>query len=128
LTHSVGRRKRRRPERDTTYARTRRSALEKENRRPSRFVTEIPSDLLQQDPTSSRPPPELETAAPEGLRPGTVVRHPTFGQGTVVEAGPGGLDQKVTVAFRSVGTKKLIPRYAELEILGQSRGRYHRRR
>ena len=112
-----------------TYAQARRSALEKENRRPSRFLTEIPSELLARDPASSLPPPGLDTTpAPDRLRPGTVVRHPVFGEGTVVEAGPGGADQKVTVQFRSAGRKKLIPRYAELQILGHSRGRPRRRR
>ena len=106
-----------------TYAQARRSALEKEDRRPSRFIAEIPSDLLQHDPASSLLTSVAGEPDQNRLRTGTVVRHPIFGEGTVVESGPGGRDQKVTVAFRSAGRKKLIPRYAELEVVGKSRGR-----
>ncbi len=45
-----------------------------------------------------------------------VVKHPLFGEGTVVEADPSGRDEKVTVVFRSAGRKKLVPRFANLEI------------
>jgi DNA helicase II / ATP-dependent DNA helicase PcrA len=46
---------------------------------------------------------------------GERVAHPTFGSGTVVEASGSGRDLKVTVLFESVGRKKLLARYANLE-------------
>src|SRR5690606_8098602 len=44
---------------------------------------------------------------------GTMVRHPRFGVGKVT-AVTGGTDAKATVAFRDVGTKTLVLRYANL--------------
>jgi DNA helicase-2/ATP-dependent DNA helicase PcrA len=43
------------------------------------------------------------------------VRHKQFGVGTVVGIEEHGDDFKVTVQFASVGTKKLIAKYAGLE-------------
>jgi len=49
------------------------------------------------------------------LARGERVRHPTFGVGTVLEVTGFGPDVKVTVAFDSVGSKRLLARYAGLE-------------
>jgi DNA helicase-2/ATP-dependent DNA helicase PcrA len=46
---------------------------------------------------------------------GERVRHATFGSGTVLEVSGFGPDLKVTVNFESVGSKKLLARYADLE-------------
>jgi len=46
---------------------------------------------------------------------GERVAHPTFGSGTVLEVSGFGPDLKVTVNFQSVGRKKLLARYADLE-------------
>jgi len=46
---------------------------------------------------------------------GERVLHPTFGSGTVLEVSGFGADVKVTVVFDSVGRKKLLARYADLE-------------
>jgi DNA helicase-2/ATP-dependent DNA helicase PcrA len=46
---------------------------------------------------------------------GERVVHPSFGSGTVVEVSGFGPDLKVTVAFDSVGRKKLLARYADLQ-------------
>jgi DNA helicase II / ATP-dependent DNA helicase PcrA len=46
---------------------------------------------------------------------GERVRHGTFGSGTVVEVSGYGRDVRVTVNFESVGPKKLLARYADLE-------------
>jgi DNA helicase-2/ATP-dependent DNA helicase PcrA len=46
---------------------------------------------------------------------GERVSHATFGSGTVLEVSGFGPDLKVTVAFESVGKKKLLARYADLE-------------
>jgi DNA helicase-2/ATP-dependent DNA helicase PcrA len=48
------------------------------------------------------------------LRPGTRVRHPLFGVGTVMRCEPSGDDVKLTVTFASSGTKRLMARYAGL--------------
>jgi DNA helicase-2/ATP-dependent DNA helicase PcrA len=51
----------------------------------------------------------------EGLRPGTRVRHPRFGIGTVRRLEGSGESQKVTVYFSTVGPKKLLLKFAGLE-------------
>ena len=51
----------------------------------------------------------------DGLRIGSRVRHGTFGVGTVKLLEGAGEQQKVTVLFPSVGTKKLVLKFANLE-------------
>ena len=46
---------------------------------------------------------------------GARVRHPQFGSGTVVELSGGGSDVRATIDFESVGRKKVVVRYANLE-------------
>ncbi len=58
--------------------------------------------------------PGPESAA---MRPGVKVRHPLFGVGTVLRRDGDGDDLKLTVAFAAVGAKKLVARYAGLELL-----------
>jgi DNA helicase II / ATP-dependent DNA helicase PcrA len=108
---------------------------------PSRFLSEIPADRLERSggprPTeawndwssrgrgaSYRPPARpAEQAAPalaadlKGIRPGARVRHPLFGVGTVVRSDGSGDDLKLTVSFLGLGAKRLVARYAGLEVL-----------
>jgi hypothetical protein len=58
-----------------------------------------------------------ETVAPGGLAPGTKVRHPTFGIGFVRRSEGSGDAEKLTVQFARAGLKKLIRRFANLEVL-----------
>jgi DNA helicase-2/ATP-dependent DNA helicase PcrA len=51
------------------------------------------------------------------LRPGVRVRHPLFGVGTVLRREGDGDELKLTVSFPGVGAKKLVARYAGLEIV-----------
>jgi DNA helicase-2/ATP-dependent DNA helicase PcrA len=114
---------------------------------PSRFIDEVPAELIREVPTEAqpyrssylhsdfRPGPfrrggarrvreeqpsgfryenEDQSAAPFG--PGTRVRHPQFGVGTVQAIEPVGDDFKLTVKFTSVGQKRLIGKYAKLEL------------
>jgi DNA helicase-2/ATP-dependent DNA helicase PcrA len=101
-----------------TYALSRRTALEKEGRTPSRFLSEIPTKILAGDASPGTTTP---VASPGRLSPGVVVRHARFGDGTIVEAEPPGTDQKITVLFRRAGRKKLVARFAKLEVLKNAR-------
>jgi len=56
----------------------------------------------------------LDQDAPRYVK-GERVLHATFGSGAVLEVSGFGKDTKVTVDFDSVGRKKLLVRYAELE-------------
>jgi DNA helicase-2/ATP-dependent DNA helicase PcrA len=58
---------------------------------------------------------EDEDQSASGPRPGTLVRHPQFGIGTVLSVEPATGDIKVTVRFDAVGRKKLLLRFAGLE-------------
>ncbi len=101
---------------------------------PSRFLGEIPREAVtltseargfeppyvpRRRPetravTDTPPPAPAELAA---LRPGARVRHPLFGVGTVVRTDGGGDDLKLTVSFAGVGAKRLVARFAGLEVL-----------
>jgi hypothetical protein len=48
---------------------------------------------------------------------GTRVRHPTYGVGTILQVENEGDDRRFTVSFLDHGTKKLIERYAHLEVV-----------
>ncbi len=52
-----------------------------------------------------------------GLAAGTRVRHPTFGVGVVRRSEGRGDAEKLSVQFARAGMKKLIRRYANLELL-----------
>jgi DNA helicase-2/ATP-dependent DNA helicase PcrA len=108
---------------------------------PSRFLQEIPLEALEKtggltapprrNPFSSALRPYAPAAAPttplavtgashgsgQELRPGVRVRHPLFGVGTVLRLEGAGDELKVTVSFPAVGAKKLVARYAGLEVL-----------
>jgi DNA helicase-2/ATP-dependent DNA helicase PcrA len=104
---------------------------------PSRFLLEVPRDRLEvtadaplESPRDSRTAPswrpraasEARPAAPPlpgvppELRPGVRVRHPLFGVGTVLRSEGAGDDLKLTVSFTGIGPKRLVARYAGLEL------------
>ena len=114
---------------------------------PSRFLAEIPRDLIeaaagsQSDPGETRryePDPEFSQQysyrraprTPYG-RPapqlrgnsssknpliGKRVRHLKFGIGTIIEVEGDGEDRRLTVSFQDYGPKKLLERYANLQL------------
>lgn len=96
---------------------------------PSRFLDEIPADLIHQISSSekrySRPAEEGITVDYSDdqtvevvLQRGVKVRHPVFGVGTI-RASEGYEDkQKLTIAFSNGQLKRILTKYANLEILG----------
>ena len=58
---------------------------------------------------------ENEDQSMTGMAPGMRVRHAQFGVGTVVGVEEHNDDLKITVRFNTVGTKKLLAKYAKLE-------------
>ncbi len=52
-----------------------------------------------------------------GLKQGTRVRHPKYGEGTVFRREGDGDDAKITVQFQQHGVKKLVEKFAQLERL-----------
>jgi DNA helicase-2/ATP-dependent DNA helicase PcrA len=64
--------------------------------------------------------PKLDIPAPTGktgLRQGSRVRHPKYGEGTVFRREGDGDDAKITVQFQQHGVKKLVEKFAQLEAL-----------
>jgi DNA helicase-2/ATP-dependent DNA helicase PcrA len=61
-------------------------------------------------------PPPVPAGAFDEMRAGVRVRHPLFGVGTVLRREGDGDDLKLTVSFPAVGAKKLVARYAGLEV------------
>ena len=110
---------------------------------PSRFLAEIPADLVEAASGSLSEPGETRRYEPDpefyesefrrvnraALRSigtkrtkktsnpliGTRVRHPTYGIGTILNVEDDGNDRRLVVSFADYGTKKLIERYAHLE-------------
>jgi DNA helicase-2/ATP-dependent DNA helicase PcrA len=98
---------------------------------PSQFLRELPADGVvfsdQADALSFEDTDEEygarsahawgEPSMKVEFPVGTMVRHARFGVGKVVSV-MGGTDAKATVAFRDVGTKTLVLRYANLRRMG----------
>ncbi len=88
---------------------------------PSRFIREIPEDLVEM----IRPPSTLSTAAQwsqpassqAGFSLGAPVLHERFGVGTVVSLEGQGANARVQVNFEQAGSKWLVLAYANLEAL-----------
>ncbi|MGH9745642.1 MAG: ATP-dependent helicase [Candidatus Acidiferrales bacterium] len=121
---------------------------------PSRFLAEIPSELIEAaagslsepgetrryeaDPDHSESYSYRTTRTPYGAGRGTRagaasssrsssskskdpligarVRHSKYGVGTIIEVEGEGEDRKLTVSFQDYGAKKLIERYANLQL------------
>jgi DNA helicase II / ATP-dependent DNA helicase PcrA len=116
-----------------TWAQSRAVFGQRRPAEPSRFLTEIPRELLEvsgdvrasmplpfRRPSSPRRPSDLpppsDVTSLQAIRPGARVRHPLFGVGTVLRSEGAGDDLKLTVSFAGVGAKRLVARYAGLEI------------
>jgi DNA helicase-2/ATP-dependent DNA helicase PcrA len=116
---------------------------------PSRFLSEVPADLIDEagerrrkpavkyDGTSYdtvdavmralggakkpsapsfKPPEQKKKSGAGGWTLGTRVKHAKYGYGTILRTEGSGDDMKLTVSFISHGLKKMIAKYAELEI------------
>ena len=103
---------------------------------PSRFLNDIPKRLTRNGknaqpasarqrastwgvPSRSRRPPSLDDILEEDTRykSGMKVRHPQFGEGTVIASIPSRGDEEVIVAFPGKGVKKLLASFADLKVL-----------
>lgn len=94
---------------------------------PSRFLREIPPDLLEEvrGGIKRKPAPAPSTtgsfsgaAAPEGFKLGQRVRHPKFGEGVVLNSEGRGPQARIQIKFQDVGAKWLVLAYARLETAG----------
>ena len=105
-----------------SYAESRRLHGSETYARPSRFLAEIPRELLNEvrprvqvsRPWSGGGLDRSEAAAAGGLRLGQRVRHASFGEGVVVDVEGGGAHTRVQVNFEAAGSKWLVLAYANL--------------
>jgi DNA helicase-2/ATP-dependent DNA helicase PcrA len=85
---------------------------------PGRSIDNIASFFAARGQKISRPKLEIETRTGEtGLKQGSRVRHPKYGEGTVFRREGDGDDAKITVQFQQHGVKKLVEKFAQLERL-----------
>ena len=92
---------------------------------PSRFLREIPADLIEEvraRPNISRPyaPSSGSLSAAQdaaGFRLGQRVAHPKFGEGVVLNAEGQGNGARVQVNFEAAGAKWLVVAYANLQAI-----------
>src|SRR3989304_3282770 len=80
-----------------SYARSRFLSYLSTSRVPSRFLSEIPEDVLQTSVPASSARPWTSAPAPKNsFRPGAIVSHKTFGEGRVLAATGAGRGRKRT--------------------------------
>ena len=93
---------------------------------PSRFFREMPEDCYEEvDATEDDADSLSEGLVQRSLAgreaakypPGTLVRHPQFGLGRIIDIHPTGSHTRARIAFNTAGTKTLILQYARLEIV-----------
>jgi DNA helicase-2/ATP-dependent DNA helicase PcrA len=85
---------------------------------PGQSMDNIASFFAARGQKISRP--KLEVEAPTGktgLKQGSRVRHPKYGEGTVFRREGEGDDAKITVQFQEHGVKKLVEKFAQLKRL-----------
>jgi len=108
-----------------THAQTRLHFGQESFRSPSRFLAEIPPELLEgheADADESEvlgtfaPPPEI----PE-FRVGDYVEHEHFGRGTIERLQGSGINARATVRFTTSGERQLLLQYAKLKRIGGPR-------
>lgn len=79
-------------------------------------IDNIASFFGQRGQSASRPKMDLpEQTGKTGMSRGTRVRHPKYGEGTLVRREGEGDDAKITVEFQKHGVKKLVEKFAQLE-------------
>ena len=109
-----------------TYATTRRVFGQTYSNMPSRFILEANLTTETAAPVGAVGTPEPRAFAgqapvaprgPAAMKSGAKVRHPSFGRGMVLGISGSGETAKVMVRFDSGITKKLILRYAQLEVV-----------
>ncbi|MCX4027008.1 DNA helicase II [Endozoicomonas sp. SM1973] len=115
-----------------TYAESRRLHGQENINRPSRFIKEIPTELVNEirinasitRPTYTRIAPRAvqviadKSPIPEtDLQVGQRVLHSIFGEGTIINYEGQGAQARVQVNFANEGAKWLVVAYAKLEVI-----------
>ena len=105
-----------------SYANVRRLHGNEQYTQPSRFISELPKEYIQEvrvkraDTTASTM--AIETATNNGFQLGSRVSHAKFGEGTVMSSEGDGAHARVQVNFDTAGSKWLVIAYANLQAVG----------
>ena len=109
-----------------SYAEVRRQYGREEYHRPSRFLRELPEQLLDEVRVKARfkPGPSSRSQIPSaaefsGIPMGQNVVHAKFGQGVVLAVEGSGAHTRVQVKFSEHGVKWLVLAYANLTVVGE---------
>ena len=106
-----------------TYAEIRRLYGREEYHRASRFLREIPIELIDEiggksqygkQPLTNKMKMTADEEAEIGFRLGQRITHPKFGQGTILSFEGGGAHRRVQINFLDHGPKWLVLAYANL--------------
>jgi len=104
-----------------SHAEVRRQYGREEYHRPSRFLRELPQELLNDvrvkrsfNSPVSKPSTSTTRSTESGLRLGQNVSHAKFGRGVVIGIEGGGAHTRVQVKFVTEGAKWLVLAYANL--------------
>jgi DNA helicase-2/ATP-dependent DNA helicase PcrA len=108
-----------------TYAEQRRLYGVDAYGQPSRFISELPPDLIEEirprlqvsRPVFAKRSSTLEETPAAGMRMGSRVRHSKFGDGVVLNFEGNGPHARIQVNFERQGTKWLMLSYANLEVV-----------
>ncbi len=107
-----------------SYAESRRLYGRETFNTPSRFIREIPPQMMQEirmQASISRPtqfsPSSIKQGEAAGFQLGQKVMHPKFGEGVVLNCEGQGNNARLQVNFMSAGSKWLVAQYARLEII-----------
>ena len=108
-----------------TYAESRRLYGRESYPRPSRFLREIPSELIQEvrvRATINYPvtPIQIKNSslqATGSYKLGQRISHAKFGEGVVLQIEGSGAQERVQINFKTAGVKWLMLAYANLEVL-----------
>ena len=108
-----------------TYAESRRLYGRESYPRPSRFLREIPSELIQEvrvRATINHPvtPIQIKNSSLQttgSYKLGQRVSHAKFGEGVVLQIEGSGAQERVQINFKTAGVKWLMLAYANLEVL-----------
>jgi DNA helicase-2/ATP-dependent DNA helicase PcrA len=108
-----------------TYAEQRRLYGVDQYGQPSRFIGELPAELIEEvrprlqvsRPVFAKRLGALDEAPDHGMRMGSRVRHAKFGDGVILNFEGNGPQARVQVNFEAQGTKWLMLSYANLEVV-----------
>lgn len=108
-----------------TYAENRRMYGTETYHQPSRFIREIPEDLVQEvrmqtkisRPVAAQQKYGAKTAGDTGFALGQRVRHQKFGEGVVLNYEGSSIHARIQVRFQKDGTKWLVLSYAQLQAI-----------